>query len=119
MAQHNETGKAGEAHAESYLKGIGYRILERNHRKPWGEIDLIALAPDATLVFVEVKTMSAGAGDLRPEHNMTRFKTMKTRRASLHYANANEALAKRGWRIDLVAIEFSGDKAEVRHYENI
>ena len=34
-----------------------YKIIERNHRKPWGELDIIAKSPDKTLVFVEVKTM--------------------------------------------------------------
>ncbi|MBI5286598.1 MAG: ribonuclease HII [Deltaproteobacteria bacterium] len=48
-------GKKGEEDAIAFLKGKGYKILERNFRCPLGEIDIIAL-DKGTLVFVEVKT---------------------------------------------------------------
>jgi putative endonuclease len=48
-------GKAGEEAAVEFLRQRGYRILERNYRCRFGEIDLIA--QDGTvLAFVEVKT---------------------------------------------------------------
>ena len=52
------TGKNGEDFAQVFLIRNGYKIIERNHWKPWGELDIIALAPDKTLVFVEVKTIN-------------------------------------------------------------
>jgi putative endonuclease len=48
-------GKAGEEAAVQYLCQHGYRILERNYRCRFGEIDLIA-RDGRTLAFVEVKT---------------------------------------------------------------
>jgi len=36
------------------LVRLGYRIIERNCRSRWGELDLVAYDGD-TLVFVEVK----------------------------------------------------------------
>jgi putative endonuclease len=48
-------GIAGEEAAVQYLCQHGYRILERNYRCRFGEIDLIA-RDGQTLVFVEVKT---------------------------------------------------------------
>jgi putative endonuclease len=48
-------GKAGEEAAVQYLCDHGYRILERNYRCRFGEIDLIA-RDGRTLAFVEVKT---------------------------------------------------------------
>jgi len=50
-------GKRGEKIAERFLKKKGYRIVERNFRCPFGEIDLIAWDGD-TLAFIEVKTRS-------------------------------------------------------------
>ncbi len=49
------TGHAGEEEAEKVLKKNGYRIIERNYRCRFGEIDIIA-RDGKTLVFVEVKT---------------------------------------------------------------
>jgi putative endonuclease len=48
-------GKAGEEAAVQYLCQQGYRILERNYRCRFGEIDLIA-RDGKTLAFIEVKT---------------------------------------------------------------
>lgn len=50
-----ETGKSGEDLAVHYLCQKGYRIIERNYRTPYGEIDIICQL-DRVLVFVEVKT---------------------------------------------------------------
>lgn len=51
-------GKYGEDLAQDYLRHQGYKILRRNFRKPYGEIDIIARHNDY-LVFVEVKTRSS------------------------------------------------------------
>jgi putative endonuclease len=48
-------GKAGEEAAVQFLRQHGYRILERNYRCRFGEIDLIA-RDGRMLAFVEVKT---------------------------------------------------------------
>lgn len=118
MAITQERGGMGEDAAARHLLDKGYKILERNHRKPWGELDIIATAGDGILVFVEVKAMTMGS--LAPEHHMTASKIMKTKRAALAYANANPHLTGRGWRIDVIAVDLNGDAAgDIRHYENI
>jgi putative endonuclease len=48
-------GRAGEEAAVQFLRQHGYRILERNYRCRYGEIDLIA-RDGRMLAFVEVKT---------------------------------------------------------------
>lgn len=48
-------GKYGEDRAVSYLRQLGFEILERNYRFKRSEIDLIALWQNELLVFVEVK----------------------------------------------------------------
>ena len=50
-----QTGDAGEEYCAKYLKKHGFKILDRNYRKPFGEIDIIALKNEL-LCFVEVKT---------------------------------------------------------------
>ena len=62
------TGRAGEALAERHLEAHGLRILERNYRvargrsRLGGEIDLVALEEDGTVVFVEVRVRLSAAG---------------------------------------------------------
>jgi putative endonuclease len=120
MTPKKKRGDRGEDIAVEYLIGKGHIIIERNYRKPWGELDIIAKAGDGTLVFVEVKAMGAGGGAFTPEANMTSAKIIKTKRAALGYANANPKLSGKGWRIDVIAIDLDGNTAkDIRHYENI
>jgi putative endonuclease len=52
-------GAAGERLAAEHLERRGFRILERNYRTRWGELDIIAF-DGRTLAFCEVKTRRAG-----------------------------------------------------------
>jgi putative endonuclease len=47
-------GSIGERLAAEHLQRRGYRIVERNYRTRWGELDIVA-ADGSTLVFCEVK----------------------------------------------------------------
>ena len=49
-------GQRGEAAAARYLRRRRYKILARSDRLGPGELDLVALDRDRTIVFVEVKT---------------------------------------------------------------
>lgn len=60
MTAKQRIGNAGEAVAEDLLRSEGYRIIERNFRTAFGEIDLIA-EEDGILCFVEVKTRRSNA----------------------------------------------------------
>jgi len=116
----SELGRLGENFAAEYLKKRGYRIIERNNRKKWGELDIVAIAPDKTLVFVEVKTV--GGLGVEAEEQMTKAKIEKFARAACVYAGAHEKLIsdKKGWRLDVLALSKNdGEGFDVRHYENI
>ena len=55
---HKLFGDRGEREAAKFLRKLGYRILDRQHRDRFGEIDIIAL-DGRQIVFVEVKTRSS------------------------------------------------------------
>ena len=57
--QRRRHGELGERIAGEHLEHRGYRVVARNFRTRYGELDLIA-ADDRSLVFCEVKTRVAG-----------------------------------------------------------
>ncbi|HYM56604.1 MAG TPA: YraN family protein [Solirubrobacteraceae bacterium] len=57
----HQLGRLGEQLAAEHFERLGYRIVCRNHRTRFGELDLVA-ADGSTIVFCEVKTRRAGSG---------------------------------------------------------
>lgn len=54
MAQHNKDGQVAEETVAEYLKSNGYKILDRNWKTKFCEVDIIA-RKDGVVHFVEVK----------------------------------------------------------------
>lgn len=54
----NSIAVIGENLATEFLQKKGYKILERNFRKKYGEIDIVATHKEF-LVFIEVKTRTS------------------------------------------------------------
>ncbi len=122
MTQRTELGKIGEDFACGYLVKKGYKIIERNHRQPWGELDIVAVAPDKTLALIEVKTMKIRfSQDIVPQDQMTSSKIKKFKKVASLYANSHQNLIndKNGWRLDVLALTENNGDFTVRHYENI
>lgn len=124
MNYKSNVGAVGEQIACNYLNGKGYKIISRNYRQKWGELDIIAKDPANTLVFIEVKTMrqsNSAIAELKPEDNLTSAKLKKLQRTAQLFAGKHSELIdeKRGWRIDLVAICLTLNNRTIQHYENI
>jgi putative endonuclease len=97
-----EEGQAGEDKAIGTLKKEGYKIIERNYRNPFGEIDIIA-EEGGYLVFVEVKKRNTAAfGD--PLHAINRTKRRHIIRSAMFYLKANKCF-NRKIRFDVVGIQ--------------
>lgn len=124
MAKHISLGKDGEIVASEYLKRRGFKIIDRNFREKFGEIDVVGIAKDKTLVFFEVKTMKIGAVNytgVRPEDQVTANKLQKFKKIAEFYANKHpELVRKNGYRLDLITVLFpdSGDPT-IGWYENV
>lgn len=123
MTYRSEIGQFGENFACEYLVKQGYKIIERNFRQKWGEIDIIAKAPDKTLVFVEVKTVQSvnQPTNVSAEEQLTRSKLQKLQRTASLYAGHNQDLIddNKGWRIDLVTLTIDKKDCVIKHYQNI
>lgn len=101
-------GRGGEDIACQFLVRKGYKILARNYRRKWGEIDIIG-EKDGTVRFVEVKAVSLrGEGDFsremerQPEELVHSTKLRKlARTAALYMEEKKDA---REYQIDAVAV---------------
>src|SRR3989338_7417634 len=118
-------GQWGEELAAKFLEKKGYQIIERNFRRKWGEIDIVAFIPnvprgterlksffrgqDSTsfpqggkVVFVEVKTLQTEA--FRPEENVTPGKQKRLIRTCELYLSSKGIDLDTEWQIDVIAI---------------
>jgi len=96
------TGKRGEELAVAYLAEAGYRIVDRNYRCVFGEIDIVAEEGE-TLVFIEVKSRRSEAyGD--PQLAVGREKQKRISRIAMHYLE-EKRLRHRPARFDVVAVK--------------
>ncbi len=100
-------GKTGEDTAVEFLLGKGYKILERNFKKRYGEIDIVAM-DRGTLVFIEVKTRYSKTFGL-PEDAITSWKIHALMRSAQYYRLIHQDLPE-DMRIDLVAIEMQANE---------
>jgi len=97
-----QTGKRGEEFAVAYLKKNGYRIIERNYKCHYGEIDIVAKEGN-TVVFVEVKSRkSEDFGD--PQTAVGWEKQKKISRVALAYLKEKHRYPCDA-RFDVVAIK--------------
>ena len=129
MAKHNETGTTGESVAGKWLENKGYFIIDRNYKRKWGELDIIA-QKNEILHFVEVKTVSRRSfgghfeqeiNNYRPEDNMHPWKLKRLRRALQTYLLEKYKVKEPPWQFDLVCVFLDQEKrvAKVRFMENI
>ena len=119
-------GRTGELLAARFLERRGYRIVERNYRKKWGEIDIIA-QKGSVLHFVEVKASAVSKiypsthETYRPEENVRQWKKMRMSRAIRTYFMDRHILDDQEFEIDVIALllDFSSKKAKIRMVSNI
>ena len=105
-----ETGQLGEELACRELKKKGYRIVERNYRCRYGEIDVVT-QKKGCLVFVEVRS-KRGTAFGTPEESMTTQKKQRLTASAMNYLEEHAGLPE-NWRVDFVAVDLdaSGERA--------
>lgn len=118
VTQKRKIGDIGEEAAVKYLKKLGYRILERNYNKKWGEIDIVAKFKK-DIVFVEVKSQKKGSRFF-PAQNVNFHKQQRLIRAAQTWLAENKTSEDIGWQIDalIVELDFESKKAKVEHLRN-
>ena len=119
MLTRAEIGALGEQLAADHLAALGLRILARNWRCRYGELDVIAADTTTnTVVFVEVKTRSGdGFGGLAQA--VTEQKARRLRRLAAMWLATQE----QRWtavRIDVIGVRIGRRRIpEISHLQGI
>lgn len=104
-------GNKGEKIAENYLKNKNYKIIKKNFRNQYSEIDIIAQSGDY-IVLIEVKTKSNSSFG-EPEEMVNFYKKQKLIKAAKYFY---AKYPKYNIRIDVIAISIDNNK--INHYIN-
>jgi len=112
-------GPRGEAHAASYLRKQGYKLIVKNRREKKGEIDLIVMNKEY-LVFVEVRTRSS-EDFMTPEASIRSDKRRILRKTVARLIRRHKLAGLRP-RLDVIAIIWPAtakEPTEVRHHKGV
>lgn len=113
-------GQIGEDSACKWLEKEGYKVVERNYLKKWGEIDIVA-AKAGKIHFIEVKSVSreiieggvthVTSGDsYRAEDNMHSWKLQRLGRAVQSYLLDRNVSDETEWQFDVVTVHIDMSK---------
>ena len=108
MSNKREEGTRGEEKAISILKAEGYKILDKNFRSYFGEIDIIA-EEGGYLVFIEVKKRNTPVYGTSLEA-VNKEKKRHIIKSAMYYLRTNRCFDKKV-RFDVVG--FDGGKAKI------
>jgi putative endonuclease len=122
-AARRRLGQAAEDEAAARLEAAGMRLLHRNVRIPGirGELDIVALDSDGTLVFVEVKGARPGtlAGPERPAIAVGPRKRAKIRALTRAWLASDPAVPRfRAIRFDVIGLRLDAT-GRVSDYDHI
>jgi len=115
-----EFGEWAEHNVAQYLESKGYSVLERNYRKKWGEIDIVA-KKEGIMIFVEVKANKKEIAGFEPESRVSPEKLRRLNRVIQTYLASKKYSEDQDWQIDIVALTVDKDRgvAKIKHFKNI
>ncbi len=115
-------GQIGEDFVCKYLVDGGYKVIERNYLKKWGELDIVTLK-DSKLHFVEVKSVTrdlplvthvTNCESYSPEDNVHPWKLKRLGRAVQSYLLERDVSDETEWQFDLATVYLDKDKKLIK-----
>lgn len=107
-------GAKGEDFACKFIKDKGFKLIERNYYKKWGEIDIVVKKGEV-IHFIEVKTVSREIGYLnnkdeyRPEDNIHPWKLQRLSRVVQSYLLDKDVSDETEWQFDVITVYLDKD----------
>ena len=117
--RNQQLGALGERLAGDHLVRRGFRIVERNFRTRFGELDIVAF-DGRVLAFCEVKTRRMRPGQASPFDAIRALKRTQVRRMAAVWLNArSDRPYAQELRFDAIGVTFdlSGRLLSIEHLE--
>jgi putative endonuclease len=105
-----EFGKQSEDAAVKFLKGRGYKVIRRNYKTKFSEIDIIA-EDKGVICFVEVKARHSRLFG-EPAEAVCAAKQRQISKAAICYLKENNSL-ERPARFDVISLLYIKDPPEI------
>jgi putative endonuclease len=110
-------GRWSEKRCERFLKAKGLKTLTRNYRCQMGELDLVMVDTDGSIVFVEVRSR-AEEGLVPPEATITSPKRAHISRTARYFLAVHK-IEDRPLRFDVVTLILGrSGPPSIQHYPN-
>ncbi len=103
MDVRTELGARAEELACVFLESRGFRILDRNWRRPWGELDIVA-SLDGTVHFVEVKASRRSVRGFEPFLRANGLKMSKVLRTARTWLTSHRYGPETEWQTDVISV---------------
>ena len=118
--ERQKIGQIGEDLACEFLEKTGYKIVDRNYLKKWGEIDIVA-KNNKKIHFVEVKSVSRDLSknviretidNYKAEDNMHPWKLQRLGRAIQSYLLDKNVSDDIDWQFDVITVYIDISKGQ-------
>jgi putative endonuclease len=117
LTDRKRLGRWSEKRCERFLRRKGFKTLARNFSCKTGEIDLVMVDTDGSVVFVEVRS-KADTAFAPPEDSVTPRKKARLVRTARYFLAAHN-IENRPCRFDVVAIVLpQAGPPQITHYPN-
>ena len=115
----SDIGFLAEKIVAEHLSSKGYLILDKNWRRKWGELDIVASKAGA-VVFVEVKA-NKSASNFAPELRAGTEKLQKVFRTARTWLAYRKYPPEQEGQIDIVLVTFDKGRgvANIKHFKNV
>lgn len=113
-------GSNAESATCQWLEGQGFQILDRNWRRPWGELDIVA-QKDSVVHFIEVKASLKQNAGFEPFVRAGATKMLKVQRTARTWLATHNYGDDTEWQMDIVSVIMGGEgnTPEFEHFESI
>jgi putative endonuclease len=113
-------GLQAEEFVSRHLRNIGYAVLDRNFRRPWGELDIVAELR-GVVHFVEVKASRRQVTGFDPFVRADGWKMQKVKRTARTWLAFKRYGSETEWQMDIASVIMDPTLGEphIELFENV